>query len=284
MSKKIKNKIVINSGIASIVIDSEWPTLIKSIREDKFLYKHIPSCRISLKNMGRTDAYLIIKKGNFFRVKLGYPHVYCYQPRNADVRGLISLAGYILERANNEKGVYSIHASVISKNGKAVVIFGGTTNLGKSIIAKTVADKYGWSFYSDEIALLSGKDQKVVGGVRVASGCDRFRDFDLAETKEKPKIGAFIHPHIDNGLSTVVKWEPVKFLWHLKEELARKIRGGSKAIDHFNYPLDSIDTFELAKNRLAFAKKLAKQISCYEVRGTPESISEAINKISQVEK
>lgn len=270
---------IINSGIASISISADDIGLVDKIRENEFLAEYIPDCSIGTKNSDKIDAKLIIRRGNAFSVKINFPSVHCYQPRNADIRGLISLVGYILERVNNEKGIYSIHASAVSKNDKAAVIFGGTTNLGKSIIAKTAADKYGWLFYSDETTLLSNKDGRIAGGVRVASGCDRFSNFRLTGTEDRPKIFAFIHPHIDNGLESAVKWEQAKFFWHLKEELARKIRGGSKAINHFNYPLDSLDTFGLAKSRLAFAKKLANRVPCYEVRGTPESISGFINKL-----
>lgn len=279
MPKNISNEIIISSGMASISIVADDANLLNKIGKDEFLYRYLPDCSIGMKTSDKADAKIFIKRNSVFGVAINYPVIHCHQPPNADIRGLISLAGYVLERANNNKGVYSIHASVASKNNKAVVIFGGTTNLGKSIIAKTVADKYKWIFYSDETALLSSSEGRVTGGVKIASNCDKFDNFKIPETKDKPKIFAFIHPHIDNGLKSVVKWEQEKFFWHLKEELSRKIRGGSKAINNYSYPLDSLDTFDLAKNRLAFAKKFAKQVPCYEVRGTPESISKFINNL-----
>lgn len=279
MFEKIKKHLIIKSAGVSIKIGADDPTLLKLIAKNPFLYEYIPSCKAIQNRVGNTNCKLIIKKSRTFKVKFAYPSVYCFQPKKVDVKGLISLVGYILERARSEKGIYSIHSSVISKNKKAAVIFGGTTNLGKTIIAKTATTKFSWLFYSDEVALIDSRNNKIIGGVKIAANCDLFKNFELVETKDQPKLIVFIHPHIDNGLNKIKKWDSAKFFWHLKEELARKIRGGSKAINFFSYPLESLDTFSISKNRLRFAKKLAATIDCYEIRGNPEVIVKIIDRL-----
>lgn len=278
MSKKINNSILIKSGKAILCVKTNIASLLSEIADDPFIRSYIPNNQIIIGATKKADASLTIKKSKQFSVKLLYPDIVCKQPDKVDVRGLIVLIGYVLERINNERGAYSIHSSVIAKNGKAVVIFGGTTNLGKTSIAKTASEKFGWLFYSDEIALIDSKQEKIIAGGKIATNNDSFGDFKLTDTKQSPKIIAFIHPHIDNGLNKVKRWTDDKFFWHLKEELARRIRGGSKAINLFSYPLDSFDTFDIAKKRLVFAKKLATKVPCYEMRGTPESIIKNINQ------
>ena len=278
MSEKI-NKIYITSGKATLLIESENSAILDRIQNETFVRSHIPSAIVITEIMEKFDASLLIKNSEKFDVVLQYPNIVCGQPKEADIRGLIALIGYILERANNEKGVYSIHSSVITKNGKAVVLFGGTTNLGKTSIAKRASEKFGWSFYSDEMAIIDSEDGKIIAGGKVATNSDSFEDFNLSETKETFEIIGFVHPHIDNGLNKIEKWNSDKFFWHLKEEFARKVRGGSKAINFFSYPLDSLDTFDISKKRLSFAKNFSEKILCYEIRGTPEFVSERITEI-----
>ena len=279
MFKKTKNYLIIKSVGASIKIVANDAVLLKLIKNNPFLYEYIPNCEIVQSGTIKTNCILVIKKSKIFKVKFSYPLIHCFQSKKTDVKGLISLIGYILERSLSGKGIYSIHSSVISKNGKAVLIFGGTTNLGKTIIAKTAADKFGWLFYSDEVALINSRNNKIAGGVKIAANCDLFKNFNLPNIKNQPKIAAFVHPYIDNGINKIKPWGSAKFFWHLKEELARRIRGGSKAINFFNYPLESLDIFSISKKRLEFAKKLAVSIDCYEMRGTPEFIARAINRL-----
>lgn len=278
MSKKI-NKIFVTSGKAILFVKSKNPTILDEIRNETFVRSHIPCVVISTEMIGNPDASLLFKESEEFGVVLQYPNIVCFQPKEADIRGLIALIGYILERINNEKGVYSIHSSVISKGDKAVVIFGGTTNLGKTSIAKIASEKFGWSFYSDEMALIDSNEDKIISGGKIATNSDSFSDFSLPDIEQNFEIAGFVHPYIDNGLNKIERWNSDKFFWHLKEELARKIRGGSKAIHFFSYPLDSLDTFDISKKRLSFAKKLSEKIPCYEMRGTPEFISERITEI-----
>ncbi|MDP1719333.1 MAG: hypothetical protein Q8L24_02830 [bacterium] len=276
MSLKNKTYLNISSAGAALLVEFSDRALAEKIRTDDFLKKYIPDPVVREGRVSGPDCSLKISRGPRFSVKLAYPSVDCVQPRRVDVRGLISLMGYLLERARAEKNVHSLHSSVVVKGGKAVVLFGGTTNLGKTSVAKA-AGKVGWSFYSDEVALIwSGR---VIGGARVATNSDRFKDFILSADHGKYPIAVFVHPHIDNGLSEVVKWQKNKFLWHLKEELARKLRGGSKAVNFSSYPLESLDTFAIASARLKLARRLADRVPCYEVRGTPEQIAERIAKL-----
>src|SRR3989344_805571 len=265
MPQKINNNLIIESAGANIKIESDNLEILRSVERDPFLDEYIPNCEIVKNHLKKIDCGIIINKSKIFKIRLLYPIVYCFQPKMVDVKGLIALIGYLLERARNEKDIYSIHSSVIAKKGKAVIIFGGATNLGKTITAKMAADKFGWLFYADEIALIDSLKNKIIGGVKIAVNCDKFKSFQLPNTNEEPRLTAFVHPHIDNGLNQIKKWNRNKFFWHLKEELARKIRGGSKAINFFSYPLGSLDTFIIAKKRLEFAKKIASGVPCYEM-------------------
>lgn len=90
--------------------------------------------------------------------------------------------------------------------------------------------------------------------------------FNLSTSRTPIAIG--VQPVIfPNGAFEVEKWPKEKTNFHIYEELSRKIRGTSKRIGDFSYPLLPIDTFELAKTRSDYATFMANTIPFYTIKG-----------------
>lgn len=273
--ENIKNILIESVGV-SVLVQSDDHNILSKISESFFLKAHIPSVRVFLNSKKKPLLKMVIRKSGSFSVDNQYPIINLFVGKKIDIHGVIVLIDYFLERARHEKGAYSVHSSCIVRGKKAIIIFGGTTNLGKTTLARCMNDNFSCSFFFDEKTLIKGT--KVIGGVSYLSNCDNFSDQELVSCHGSYDISAFVHPHIDNGKVEMKKWHSDKFFWHLHEELSRRIRGGSKMINFFKYPLLSLDTFQLALKRIAFSRKISKNIPCYEIRGTPMQISKIINK------
>jgi len=64
--------------------------------------------------------------------------------------------------------------------------------------------------------------------------------------------------------------------WLLYPEFTSRIRGVNKRMFNFSYPLDSLDTKELARKRMEDLNNFLEEVPFYFVRGRKEEISEFI--------
>ena len=55
--------------------------------------------------------------------------------------------------------------------------------------------------------------------------------------------------------------------FHVYEELSRKIRGTSRRVINFTYPLPSIDTDDIAQKRSDFSRNLATRYRFVNIKG-----------------
>lgn len=275
----------INSYKTGIELVSKNKRLIEKILSSEFIRTYVPCYDYVSPEV---DAKLEIGSSKN-KIKIDFPLAeYC--SKKIDVIDIIVIAEYLLERARQEKGVYCLSSSAAEKNGKGVLIFGGTTNLGKTSVATTLAERYNFSFLSDEKTLLDLGNYLIVGGVshlklRKKEQKEKYSNIEVIEpntifkTSREASLNLIIHPYIDNGQKYMEKWDATMADWHFFEELSRKIRGVSKRICNKTIPLPSLDTDKIALRRSKLCKKLAREIPFYAIRGTPEQICEEVNKL-----
>ena len=73
--------------------------------------------------------------------------------------------------------------------------------------------------------------------------------------------------------------DKLKANFHIYEEMSRKIRGGSRRISNFTYPLMSLDSYEISKKRSEYAKSLSENVPFYSIKG---NINEVMNQIVDI--
>jgi len=270
-------KMIIQSNKAKICIEG-------FNKEIPFIYEYIPS--VSVKSEDSADISLIkqditlhFQYSNKFYLLLEYPEATMATDNYIET---VAFAEYLLERRREEQRVYCLHSSAVSKKEKGIIFFGGITDIGKTTLAMKLAEK-GFYFISDEKTLL--EDTKIVGGVQYIKLRKGWQDkygrgivhaSKLFNMKETADLSLFVVPYIDNGRKETKKWDSAKFFWHLQEELSRKIRGGSRFINHQTQLAPCIDTELLSMQRISYAKEISKKIKCYAIRGTPDQIATSI--------
>jgi len=273
-------KMIIQSNKAKICLEG-------FNKEIPFIYEYIPSVLVKSRGLEDTplnkqDPILRFQYSNKFHLLLEYPKA---DIATDDYIETVALAEYLLERRREEQGVYCLHSSAIAKKEKGVVFFGGVTDIGKTILTMNLAEK-GFYFMSDEKTLL--EDTKIVGGVQYIKlrkkwqnkyGRGMVHASKLFNMKETADLSLFVVPYIDNGRNEIRQWDSAKFFWHLQEELSRKIRGGSRLINHQTKLAPCIDTELLSMQRISYSKKISRKIKCYAIRGTPNQIATSIEEL-----
>ena len=277
MKNRRKYTTVISSGGVSIMVNFEDVKVGGEVLADSFMKKYIPGLEIGKNN--KTEVVVnFVKRKVFFQFDT-YPKINIGST-GLSIKDIISLIELVLERARQEKGIYCIHsASVIYKN-KAVIFWGGATGMGKTRLVEEMS-KQGGSFYSDEKTLIDLNKMKVMGGIQF-----QFLDkeFWKKQIKNQSKdsyyrhnsehisslpIGLFVYGFgIDGAKTSSERWSPIKFEWHMYEELGRKIRSISRRIMDGKKSVPAIDTQTNADRRIRFVHSLSNTIPCYSIQGS----------------
>lgn len=274
------------TAILKIVIEEN---VFNMITNDDFFTSYIPSVNIINKEnvVDSIDAIIKIEEGKKNKISIDYPYIY-YEYVKLNIKDIISLIEFVLERARQEKGIICIHGAGAIVNNKLVTCWGTTTGIGKTTLAIKIAANNNL-FYSDEKILIDLKNKKAVGRIRKQYLSNKYwhNKYGQQEYYEQKNIsedeifdiGMFIEPIIcDQEKYIFDEWEPKKFVWHLYEESSRKIRGTSRIFFDNTYPAQSLDTERLAFKRLELIKEFAKDIQAIYFKGTSEK---AINIINQ---
>lgn len=274
------------TAILKIVMEEK---VLSMITKDDFFTSYIPSVNIINKEniADSIDAIIKIEEGKQNKISIDYPHIY-YEYEKLNIKDIISLIEFVLERARQEKGIICIHGAGAVVNNKLVTCWGTATGMGKTTLAIELAENNNL-FYSDEKILIDLKNRKAVGRIRKQYLSNKYWNNkygqqDYYEQKnisedEIYDIGMFIQPIICNQEEYIFdEWEQKKFVWHLYEESSRKIRGTSRIFFDNTYPAQSLDTEKLALKRLELIKEFAKSIQAVYFKGTAEK---AINIINQ---
>jgi len=270
----------VKSISAVIIIKSDYHDDIKKIRLSNFLKSYIPNASIE-KLTAKADCVLTIKRGQP-RIDLLYP-LATYYCRSFDEKDVISLAEYLLERARQKSNLYCLHGSTCLIDGQAVIFWGGASGLGKTSLCQKLSEEFGAEWLADEKIVIDLKNEKIVGGIKVAY-LKNSKHQPLkyqSEPKKSVPIAFFVQPLLmpDSCRELIFdKWPMEKFRWHLFEEANRKIRATSRLFFNGTEPVLSLDTLPLARQRIKLIKKFTKKHYCYYARGNYSNIGGKIIK------
>ncbi len=200
---------------------------------------------------------------------------------------LITIIDYYLEYRRQLENIYSVSGSAVSKDNKGVLILGSTSGLGKTTLALNMCYSQKFKFIGDEKILL--KSDSIIGGIKSIQFNKTWlndsvpKDFDnkLIMESENVKINLIIQPSISkvgSGLE-IEKWDSLKTNFHLYEELTRKIRGISRRISNYTYPLPSIDNEAIAMARSEFSRLISESVEAYSIKGNIEEVMQKINSL-----
>lgn len=278
-----KHSVIIKSLHVSIIIKSNKKEDIRRIRNSSFLRRYIPSCEI-INSESKTDCILFLARGSA-NININYP-IAKYCGNKIDIKDVVSLAEYLLERARQEKGIYCLHGSVCVIRNKAVIFWGAVSGMGKTSLCKELNDNYSAEWLADEKILIDLKKELMVGFVDTAyiKNGSHHTFYTLKSSNDNPiPIAFFVQPHLSGSSDSdikFIKWGESKFRWHLYEELNRKIRATSRIFFNCKMPVLPIDTIKLAKKRLNEISRFSQKIDCYYLRGNAENICGKIIKLS----
>jgi hypothetical protein len=97
-------------------------------------------------------------------------------------------------------------------------------------------------------------------------------------SSQKYNVKGIVYPSIDTGQEKLIieQKDLVGTEWLLYPEFTSRIRGVNKRMFGFSYPLDSLDTKDLARKRISELKSFVSDVPFYFLRGRKEDISEFI--------
>lgn len=287
-------EVLIFSGEISVKVI--LPKSLKSLLFSDFLARYIPDSKIEF-----SDSETYVSKSIILEIKLSEIISFTKTSESLFIlnitkdvshKDIISVIEYILEYNRQLHGIYCIHSSTVIVGEKAFVFWGMSSNLGKTRTALLVADKLNGFVFSDEKTLINLKAGTVCGGINsiyLSKNVykNRFKGgdfYDLTKIGKRIfKLSALININnlgsVHNIESEVKNWDNLTTGWHLYEELTRKIRGTSRRISGFNYPLISIDTENISRNRLLDITKFLEKNNCLFIRASEDVIIDSIKNI-----
>lgn len=211
---------------------------------------------------------------------------------------------YTFNRVYQEVGIYHLHGSAVSRNGKGVLIL-GHEDYGKSRIALKLCLDHRFSLNGDE-GVLVNHEKRVINGVHLVQmskdkikhnfpdkrinkqGFNEERDKIILDSKEigifslpRSKISYIFYGHVCPYSPRFVSIEEGDARRKFFENASENIRGHGYALLDIDSPYPSLDTEDLAKKRMAFVKDFIKagQIEVYTIRNTLENICKNISEV-----
>jgi hypothetical protein len=289
----LNNYLYLVSGYVCIKVQSDSVDLNQKLLKDEFLWKYIPGLKLGKSNLKHDVEIKLISEKRLCCYK-NYPNI-TIGCKDLSIKDIISLIEFVFERARQDVGVYCIHSSSVIYENEAYVFWGGATGMGKTILADTFI-KNGAKFYSDEKTLIDLNRLEVVGGIpfqyleknyknglkmyNSSISKDGYKSIDDTGVINKNfKIRYFIYGYGIEGSKLIVdKWSPIKFEWHLYEELGRKIRAISRRVGKNQQPVPSIDSEKCAIKRVNMVNKTANEVMCIFIQGSPNDVINFIKK------
>lgn len=282
------NELFLKSGGISLKLICENKKLLTKIIQNDFFEKYIPGFNMSVDTYAMATLELLNEEVSFNfetfpEIKIGI--------NGLNEKDIISLIELVFERARQEAGIYCIHSACSIYQNKAVIFWGGASGMGKTRLARLLADNNG-VFYSDEKTLINAHTLEVTGGVPYLyldkkfwsnhinnKNNDSYYKTENSSIKSIP-IGLFIYGFgIDGSDFSCDLWKPEKFEWHLYEELSRKIRAVSRRVKNGDITVPSIDSRQNGDSRIHNVRNITKTIPCYSLQGSPESVITFIKKL-----
>lgn len=283
-----------HKGEKSIYLESAGTTLavkgpleiINDISKNPFLKEYIPNLIIVEKPEGFFE--LEINKGQMFKFetdKNAFARITGILNRDFSITDLITVIEYCFELIRQRTGVYCIHASASCHNGKAIILMGGASGIGKTKVNYLLTKNHNFTFISDEKTLID-KNLNVVGGLNkiIINKAILLKDGRIDSLKTEPNknnipIGYIYQPiTTKNGELFLDEWDCKKANFHIYEELSRKIRGTSRRINNFTFPLESMDTQAISEKRSEISRTISEKIPCATIYGSPEKVAKFISE------
>jgi hypothetical protein len=259
--------------------------ILENISNHPFLKKYIPN--LTLGENGKANFELQIneeKEFTFETDKKTVAKVNGVLNKDFSITDLITIIEYCFELIRQSSGIYCMHASSSYYNGKAVILMGGASGIGKSKANYLLTKNHKFTFISDEKTLIDS-DLNIVGGIdkfvinkEILLKNEGIESSRAERLKNNIPIEHIFQPvTTKNGELFVDEWDANKANFHIYEEISRKIRGTSRRINNFTLPLDSIDTSEIAQKRSILSKAISEKIPCATIYGSPEEVAKFIS-------
>lgn len=279
----MKFKVISNDNY--IVIESPL-SLFENLKQFDFLRKYIPDSQIlELEDYKKKVGLIIVDNCEElnFTFENSQGNLKCSIGKNLSLEAIIVVIDYCLEYQRQRNGVFCLHGSAVSLYGKGILILGGVSGLGKTTLALNLCLKYKAKFMGDDKVLINNQGLIIGGAKKIEFNKEalfksvgaELNNKDVDELKEiipiedkKIPINVVIQPTILPGAKfQFEKWDISKSSFHLYEELSRKIRGTSKRISDSTYPLDSVDTKEIALMRSKFVNSFTQVTPFLSLKG-----------------
>ncbi len=268
---------IIDSKGTKLEIKTE-KELEEKVAESRFLYRHIPLLELS---DGAAEALLEVRIGEYF-LDFNSEHTK-YSNSRIEIKDVVAMAGYMLERKRQEEGVYSMHSNTVDMDGRGVVIF-GPPHVGKTTLSLLLAKESSGKVISNDKSLLTPSEGLVSGRIESIE----LNDFTKIYIKdEKPYIGGgempiamFVHPFLSEK-PFIREYHKDAAVWDWIDQTDVLIRGVNRSVlkgKNERQPLISLDTEELAYKRHKELRALAEKVPCYTIAGDYYQI---INQIKQ---
>lgn len=199
----------------------------------------------------------------------------------AMIKRLVVVIEASFEKARQNKSIFTLHGSAISKNNQSVVFIGNVSGTGKTSMASYAAN-YGWKWIADDkFSICRGA---VIGGTNSLLSDTKTRDAASQNTPvpidKEYRIALICQPIVTNEIAlTKHIMSREKAQWVLYDEVTRDIRQVN-GIVHDQLPvLDSMDNEKLARQRIKAVDSLARSIPVFFLRGPKQLI---LNEIISV--
>ena len=256
---------------------------------DNFWEAYIPDFKYisEVKKPGNKFFSIIIRKGETPVIKkIGLKKFIFNYTADTSTRDIISTIEYVFEYIRNLVSIYCLHSSSTIIGKKLFVFWGSATGVGKTRTAKILSEKFTGKFISDEKSLFSFKTNKYIGGIpKMYTHRSVYDESSLINKKEFVDLNIinlgytdeifFIYIHnlgTKSNEKNIFKFSKEEFEWQLYEDLTRKIRGTSRRINNFSFPLPSLDNEKLSIIRSNDVKKFCEKFNCYYVRADENNI------------
>lgn len=276
----MRKQILLSSKGLTCKIEGHQSKMDEILR-DSFTFHYIPD--VAIPDFDHPGNVSLLEDDSLSSpVELKYPHARFRGDISA--RDIVTVGEYLLERGRQEKkGYHTLSSACASLDQKAVVFFGGATNLGKTTSMLGLVQRQGFEFFSDEKTLVDLEGKKIVGGsrsvaVRKSVLKDRtkvegeFCNIEAASGNKEAYL--FMYPHLDHGLEKPISYQfsNLDFYWLLLREISQEIRGTTRLVDEFSYMLPPLDTEELAKRRVSLARQFTSEVPCFYFQGSESQI------------
>ena len=264
---------------------------IDEILSDEFTFHYIPDVKKVSSDL-KADVELFEDNSIEKPVALGYPISRFREDISA--RDITTVGEYLLERYRQENnGYYTLSSACASLDQRAVVFFGGATNLGKTTSMLELVQNYGFEFFSDEKTLLDLENRSIVGGSRSVAIRKKILKERMGSENEFYNLNSpcrdknaylFIYPHLDHGLEKPISYQlsELDFYWLLLRELSQEIRGTTRLVKDFSYMLPPLDTDELANKRTKNARQFTAEIPCFYFQGSKTQTAQFVRSFYKI--